>query len=108
MQALRRVCEVSGLEAAEIKRIVPLTLFLARTLPAILGYGVGAAILLGVYDYTGGSLAGFPSDPEQDEFARKQHLRKNRRRPIEETIQELGEGRGTNAAKESRSVRKIY
>lgn len=30
-----------------------------------------------------------------DEFERKQYLRKNRRRPIDQTISEIGEGRGT-------------
>lgn len=29
-----------------------------------------------------------------DEVSRKEYLRKNRRRPIEQTIAELGEGRG--------------
>jgi hypothetical protein len=51
--------------------------------------------VLGVYDYTGGSLTGFKKDRDVDEFERKEYLRKNRRRPIEETISELGEGRGT-------------
>lgn len=49
---------------------------------------------MGAYDYTGGSLRGYKKDPEVDEFARKEALRKNRRRPIEETIGEVGEGRG--------------
>lgn len=65
-------------------------------MPAILGYGVLAAVVLGAYDYTGGNLRGF-RDPEVDEFERKEQLRKNRRRPIAETISEIGEGRGTSA-----------
>jgi hypothetical protein len=51
---------------------------------------------LGAYDYTGGALTGYKRDPEMDEFERKEYLRKNRRRPIEQTISELGEGRGTS------------
>ena len=39
-------------------------------------------------------MAGAGRDPEVDEFERKQQLRKNRRRPIQETLNELGEGRG--------------
>lgn len=63
-------------------------------MPAVLGYGAGLAVLLGSYDYTGGQLRGYDKDPEVDEYERKQQLRKNRRRPIQETLEELGEGRG--------------
>jgi hypothetical protein len=52
------------------------------------------AVIMGAYNYTGGSLTGYKKDSAEDEFERKQFLRKNRRRPIEETISELGEGRG--------------
>lgn len=69
--------------------------FLGGTTPAVLGYGALAAVVLGAYDYTGGRLTGYRKDPAVDEFARKEYLRKNRRRPIEETIAEVGEGRGT-------------
>ncbi|KAI9813535.1 MAG: hypothetical protein M1832_006266 [Thelocarpon impressellum] len=65
-----------------------------RTIPAVLGYGAGFAVILGTFDYTGGVLTGYSRDPEVDEFERKQQLRKNRRRPIQETLEELGEGRG--------------
>jgi hypothetical protein len=71
-----------------------LTSRIAGTTPAVLGFGALTAIVLGAYDYTGGSLTGYTKDPEIDEFERKEALRKNRRRPIEETINELGEGRG--------------
>lgn len=49
---------------------------------------------MGAYDYGGGALTGYKKDPEVDEFDRKDFLRKNRRRPLEETISEIGEGRG--------------
>jgi hypothetical protein len=52
---------------------------------------------MGAYDYTGGSLTGYRRDPKVDEFDRKEYMRKNRRRPIEETIAEIGEGRGISA-----------
>jgi hypothetical protein len=67
----------------------------AGSTPAVLGFGALTAIVLGAYDYTGGALTGYRKDPEMDEFERKEALRKNRRRPVEETINELGEGRGT-------------
>lgn len=51
------------------------------------------SIGMGAFEYTQG-LTGYKKDPELDEFERKQALRANRRRPIEETISEIGEGRG--------------
>ena len=51
-------------------------------------------MILSAADYTGGSLRGYEKDPNVDEFERKEQLRKNKRRPIQETIEELGEGRG--------------
>lgn len=74
--------------------MLELTVFVVRTLPAVLGYGAGLAVLLGTYDYTGGVLSGYDKDPNVDEYLRKEQLRKNRRRPIQETLEELGEGRG--------------
>jgi len=64
------------------------------SMPAVLGYGALAAVVLGTFDYTGGKLTGYSKDKNVDEFDRKEFLRKNRRRPIEQTIEELGEGRG--------------
>lgn len=54
-------------------------------------------MLLGVFEVTGGTLRGHARDPNIDEFERKEKLRQNRRRPIQETINELGEGRGIYA-----------
>ena len=53
------------------------------------------AIAQGVFDYTGGRFSGYNRDSNVDEWERKEHLRQNRRRPIQETIEQLGEGRGT-------------
>ncbi|OTA55141.1 hypothetical protein K449DRAFT_337940 [Hypoxylon sp. EC38] len=65
-------------------------------MPQILGFGAAFSVIMSAFEYTGGSLRGAPRNdmPEVDEYARKEYLRKNRRRPIEETISELGEGRG--------------
>ncbi|KAK9412880.1 hypothetical protein SUNI508_12293 [Seiridium unicorne] len=60
----------------------------------ILGQGALLSVVLSAFDFCGG-LAGKQTDSEfADEFERKEHLRKNRRRPLTETITELGEGRG--------------
>jgi hypothetical protein len=61
-----------------------------------LGYGAATAIALTAFSYTGGKLGGLVRDKDVDEVSRKEEIRKNRRRPLEETINELGEGRGTN------------
>ncbi|KAI9654889.1 MAG: hypothetical protein M1831_005258 [Alyxoria varia] len=68
--------------------------FRARTIPAVLGFGTGLAVIMAAYDYTGGSLAGPARDPNVDEYERKEALRANKRRPIQETLEQLGEGRG--------------
>ena len=63
-------------------------------MPAVVGMGTFTAVLTGFMTYTGGSLRGPPRDPEADRMAEKAAIRKLRRRPVEETIAELGEGRG--------------
>lgn len=60
----------------------------------MLGYGASVSVVLAAFNYTGGTLRGFNKDPNVDEYERKEALRANKRRPISETIDELGEGRG--------------
>ncbi|KAL2009844.1 hypothetical protein VTN00DRAFT_5651 [Thermoascus crustaceus] len=66
----------------------------ARTFPAVVGYGAALATAMGVFEYTGGSLWGYSKDKKEDDFERLEKLRKAYRTPAEETIAELGEGRG--------------
>ncbi|KAF2096482.1 NADH-ubiquinone oxidoreductase 213 kDa subunit [Rhizodiscina lignyota] len=66
----------------------------ARSLPSMVGYGAGLAVLMFTYDYGGGQLNGYFKDPQVDEYERHEQLRRNRRRPIQETLAEMGEGRG--------------
>jgi hypothetical protein len=61
----------------------------------VLGLGTFCAIFFGGLQYTGGRLHGFKARAEEDMFEWKMEMRKNKRRPLEETIAELGEGRGT-------------
>ncbi|KAK4192294.1 Tim17/Tim22/Tim23/Pmp24 family-domain-containing protein [Podospora australis] len=63
-------------------------------IPRIIGYGLVTSLALAVFEYTGGRIEGRRRDPEADEFERKEKLRLMRRRPLEETIAEIGEGRG--------------
>lgn len=67
----------------------------ARTFPALLGYGAALATGMGAFEFTGGSLWGYQKNRDIDEFERRQQLRKQFRTPGEDTVSELGEGRGT-------------
>lgn len=63
-------------------------------MPRIIGYGAFTGVVLAGYHYAGGSLRGYWQSEDVDEYERKEMLRKNRRRPVEETLAEIGEGRG--------------
>ena len=65
--------------------------------PAFFGYGTALAALTFAFDYSGSKFGSTSRDMSVDEVERKEFLRKNRRRPIEETIYEMGEGRGIEA-----------
>lgn len=67
-----------------------------RSAPAVLGYGAALSVVLAAFTFTGGKLTGYERDPTVDEVSRKEYLRKNRRRPVDEIVNELGEGRGMN------------
>ena len=75
-----------------------------RSFPAVLGYGAGLAVVQGVFDYTGGKFSGYEKDPDVDEYERKQNLRKDRRKPIQETLEQLGEGRSIAPVSEILSI----
>lgn len=62
-------------------------------LSAILGVGAFVSVFMGTFAYTGGTLAGW-KETDEEAYERKMKLRNTRRRPIEETIAQLGEGRG--------------
>jgi hypothetical protein len=75
----------------------------ARTFPAVLGYGAALAATLGAFEYTGGSLWGYRKDKNIDKFEELEKLRKAYRTPAEETFAELGEGRGASFSLDSKS-----
>ncbi|KAI0895233.1 hypothetical protein F4806DRAFT_497377 [Annulohypoxylon nitens] len=68
-------------------------------IPQILGFGAAFAGIMSTFEYTGGSLRGRArtENPEMDEYEYKEAQRKTRRRPIEETLANIGEGRGNSA-----------
>ncbi|EQB47261.1 NADH-ubiquinone oxidoreductase 21.3 kDa subunit [Colletotrichum gloeosporioides] len=66
-----------------------------KRMPLVLGLGAGFAAWQGVFALTGGRLWINRADrPDEEEFDSKMAMRAARRRPIEETIAEIGEGRG--------------
>ncbi|EEA23995.1 hypothetical protein TMatcc_007068 [Talaromyces marneffei ATCC 18224] len=66
----------------------------ARSFPAVFGYGTALAVTLAGFEYTGGSLSGKEKDHNLDKYAELERIRTNYRTPAEQTIAELGEGRG--------------
>ena len=62
---------------------------------------MGLAALMAAFDRSGGSLKGAYKQLTMDEVARKEYIRANMRRPYEDTIEEMGEGRGMLALLES-------
>ncbi|KAF9873450.1 Tim17/Tim22/Tim23 family protein [Colletotrichum karsti] len=65
-----------------------------KKMPVVLGLGAGFAAWQGIFTLTGGRLRGWTDRLDEDEFENKIAMRANKRRPIEETIAEIGEGRG--------------
>jgi hypothetical protein len=49
---------------------------------------------MAAFEYTGGSLFGYKKEQDVDEYDRRTALRKNFQTPGEQTVAELGEGRG--------------
>ncbi|KAF2868908.1 hypothetical protein BDV95DRAFT_577908 [Massariosphaeria phaeospora] len=68
-----------------------------RSMPMTLGAGVGFAVVMSAFRYTNGISGYRYMDADEDEVERKEALKKLRRRPLQETIEELGEGRGIYA-----------
>ncbi len=65
-----------------------------RTVPSVLGNGVLLAVALAGAQYSGGAIFSQRSDPEEDAFVKKEEIRRRFRRPANEMINEIGEGRG--------------
>ncbi|TGZ80239.1 NADH-ubiquinone oxidoreductase 213 kDa subunit [Ascodesmis nigricans] len=67
-----------------------------RSIPAVVGYSLGCGILMGVFDFCGGSLRGgyARQSVENDSYGKKMALRALQQRPVEDTLEAIGEGRG--------------
>ncbi|GKU17894.1 unnamed protein product [Fusarium langsethiae] len=63
-----------------------------KRMPVVMGLGSGLAVFQGMFHYLGGRYDTFKR--EGDEFERKEIVRRSTRLSIEQTISEIGEGRG--------------
>lgn len=61
-------------------------------MPIVMGLGAGVAVVQGFFYYLGNRIDSFRR--EEDEFERKEIIRRTTRVPIAQTVAELGEGRG--------------
>ncbi|KAF2011766.1 hypothetical protein BU24DRAFT_288783 [Aaosphaeria arxii CBS 175.79] len=69
-----------------------------RSIPFMLGAGASVATVMAAYGYTSGfGIGAGPANADDDDVDRREAMKKLRRRPLEETIAELGEGRGIYA-----------
>ena len=64
----------------------------AKRMPVVMGMGAAVGLTQGLFTLFGGRLGSFKE--ESDEFERKEIIRRTTRIPVEQTIQEVGEGRG--------------
>jgi len=68
-----------------------------RTLSAVLGYGAALGGILGVFEYTGGSLSSLYKDATTDEFTKRELFRATRRRSVDELVENLNENHHVHA-----------
>jgi len=66
-----------------------------RSLPSLLGNGAALGVILAGVQFAGGSfLTEPPAGADDDRYYTKEEIKRRFRRPLNETINELGEGRG--------------
>lgn len=69
-----------------------------RSMAAALGSGATLATILFTVNYAGANVFGDHSRNPDDPIAEKDAIRKRFRRPLNETVNEIGEGRGMPAS----------
>jgi hypothetical protein len=60
----------------------------------MLGAGAAFSSVLTAYRYTNGLRGIASSETDEEEVERRENAKKFRRRPLSETIEQMGEGRG--------------
>ncbi|EFY89286.1 hypothetical protein J3458_018782 [Metarhizium acridum] len=64
----------------------------SRRMPVVVGLGSAVGAIQGALYFLGGRIDSFKK--ESDEFERKERVRRTTRLPVEQTVAEIGEGRG--------------
>ncbi|KAI6779938.1 NADH-ubiquinone oxidoreductase 21.3 kDa subunit-like protein [Emericellopsis cladophorae] len=64
----------------------------SKRMPVVMGLGAAVGLSQGLFTLFGDRLGSFKQ--ENDEFERKESIRRTTRIPVEQTIREVGEGRG--------------
>ena len=64
------------------------------SIPLVLGAGAAFGVGMAAFKHTEGLTGRAMKEDDEDEVARKEEMRKMRRRPLQETLEQLGEGRG--------------
>ena len=82
-----------------------LTCISGRSLPFMLGAGAAFGTGMAAFRYTAGLTGGASGEVDEEEIERREAMKKLRRRPLSETLEQLGEGRGKLCDGISRSVR---
>jgi len=65
-----------------------------RTIPSVLGNGLAVGVILAATHVAGANFIAEPPQGTEDKILTKEEIRRRFRRPIQETINEIGEGRG--------------
>lgn len=65
-----------------------------RTIPSVLGNGLAVGVILAATHVAGANFIAAPPEGTEDSMLTKEEIRRRFRRPIQETINEIGEGRG--------------
>ena len=73
---------------------IALTNAAGRAIGNVLGSGVLMAVGLGAMAFTANTIARSPEDADELRQAEKDEIRKRFRRPLNELVNEIGEGRG--------------
>ncbi|KAF9701639.1 hypothetical protein EKO04_000734 [Ascochyta lentis] len=65
-----------------------------RSLPFMLGAGAAFSVAMTAFRYTSGMRGTASGELDDEEVERREAMKKMRRRPLSETLEQLGEGRG--------------
>lgn len=74
----------------------------------MLGAGAAFSVALTAFRYTSGFAGRAAEELDEEEVERREALKKLRRRPLSETIEQLGEGRGRHHLRVVEACADVY